>query len=66
MTPAEIEVKIAVAQREVDFWRGILERKGCKTCSHWHYGCELAEFAMPPEEVVKTGCPSYVWDTIPF
>lgn len=68
MKKAEIEVKINIARREMQFWQGILdERKGCADCKQWqHRGCGLADGAEPPAEVVKSGCPEWEWDEIPF
>lgn len=67
MSPAEIQVKISVAQREADFWKDILQKKSCGFCKHWqHPGCELADGAEPPAEVVKVGCDAWSWDEIPF
>lgn len=67
MTPAEIQVKINIAQKEADFWRDILANKSCGDCTQWqHPGCGLANGAEPPPEVVKTGCDAWSWDDIPF
>jgi hypothetical protein len=67
MTPAEIEVKVSIARREMQFWQEVLTRKGCKDCKHWqHPGCGLAEGIHPPPDVVKEGCPEWLWDGVPF
>lgn len=67
MTPAEITVKINIAQKEADYWREILSGKGCKDCKQWmHPGCGLADGSEPPPEVVKVGCDAWCWDGIPF
>lgn len=67
MSPAEIQLKINIAQREADFWRGILKRKGCRDCAQWMYpGCGLAEGNEPPAEVIKVGCDAWKWDGITF
>lgn len=67
MTPAEIQVKINIAQREADYWRDKLAGKGCENCLHWqHRGCGLADGAEPPAEVVQVGCDNWNWDEIPF
>lgn len=68
MTPAEIQVKINIAQREADFWREILRRKSCKDCVHFANApqCAMANGAVPPSDVQRTGCPSWSWDEIPF
>lgn len=67
MTQAEIQIKINLARREMKYWQEILERKGCKDCTQWkHPGCNLAGGVVPPEDVIKTGCPEWAWDEIPF
>ena len=67
MTPAEIQVKINIAQREADYWRNLLRDKSCKDCKHFPSGgCELAGGIKPPAEVQKVGCDSWKWDSIPF
>ncbi len=67
MTPAEIQVKINLARREMAFWQEILERKGYNDCKQWKQpGCNLAGEIVPPAEVVKVGCPEWAWDQIPF
>lgn len=67
MSPADIQVKINIAQKEADFWRGILARKACKNCSNWQSpGCELAGGEVPPEDIVKAGCDAWLHDGIPF
>lgn len=67
MSPAEIQVKISIAQKEADFWREILAKKSCEDCRQWqHRGCSLAEGAEPPPEVVSVGCDAWNWDSIPF
>jgi len=66
MKPVEIQVKISIARREMEFWQSILQNKSCKDCEKFQQGvCE--EFnAIPPEDVQRVGCDSYEWDTIPF
>lgn len=67
MKPIEIEVKIACAQREMDYWRNILRGKSCEDCTNFQQGgCQLANGLRPPPEVVKAGCPEWTWDEIPF
>ena len=66
MKPAEIQVKINIAQREVDFWRGILTNKGCKTCTQYAMPeCDKFQ-AAPPPDVVASGCDEWEFDGIPF
>lgn len=67
MTPAQITVKINIAQREADYWREILAKRSCLDCQHWKQpGCGLANDELPPSDVQKTGCPEWKWDEIPF
>lgn len=67
MTPAEIQVKIKILRRELQWWEETLAKKSCTDCKHWqHRGCGLAEGAEPPAEVVKVGCPEWNWDQIPL
>lgn len=63
----EIEVKVNMARREMDYWKDIIKNKGCKSCQHFSSGsCDLADGATPPPEVQATGCDSWAWDCIPF
>lgn len=67
MIPAEITVKINIARREMEYWQDILAKKNCRDCKHWaHVGCGLAGGVVPPDDVIKTGCPEWAWDCIPF
>jgi len=67
MSPAEIEVKIACARREMEHWGQVLQKKSCESCEHfWDSGCKLANGVKPPPEVQKTGCPEWRYDCIPF
>lgn len=42
--------------------------KGCISCAHWYRdACAASGGQIPPPEVVKSGCDSWViWDSIPF
>jgi len=67
MIPAEIQVKINVLRRELQWWENVLAKKSCMDCKQWqHRGCGLAGGVEPPPEVVKTACPQWDWDEIPF
>ena len=67
MSPAEIQVKINIAQREADYWRDIIKRKSCKDCKHFPDSvCDLAGGVEPPAEVQKVGCGEWSFDEIPF
>lgn len=67
MKPSEIKVKISIAQREVNFWQEILDKKSCKDCEQFSTGaCKLAGGVVPPAEIQQVGCPEWSWDSIPF
>lgn len=67
MSPAEIQIRINLARREMEHWQGILRDKACTNCKEWqHRGCGLAGGVEPPAEVVKAGCDSWAWDLLPF
>lgn len=67
MTPGEIQVKINIARREMEFWQEILTRKSCNDCAHFPSGvCKLAGGIKPPDEVIPVGCDHWSWDEIPF
>jgi hypothetical protein len=66
MTPAEIQVKINIAQREADFWRGVLADKRCGNCIQWTGGMCDKYKATPPDGQMQPGCADWSWDDIPF
>lgn len=67
MRAIEIEVKVACARREMEHWQTILANKSCTGCEHYQReACTLAGGIRPPAEVIKTGCPEWKWDQIPF
>lgn len=66
MTPAEIQVKIAIAQKEADYWRGVLADKRCGNCMYLQGGVCLKYQAAPPEGAKQPGCEVWEWDDIPF
>ena len=66
MKTIEIEVKISIARREMEFWQNILRDKSCKFCEKFQQGVCTEFNATPPEDVQKVGCDSYEWDEIPF
>ena len=66
MRPAEIQVKINIAQREADFWRGILADKRCGNCTEWDgHQCDKYK-AAPPAGDKEPACEEWNWDSIPF
>jgi hypothetical protein len=66
MRPAEIQVKINVLQREMDFWRGVLADKRCGNCMEWD-GQQCDKYkATPPQGLKEPGCEEWSWDSIPF
>lgn len=68
MRPVEITLRIQTLERELQLWKNILANKSCHDCAHFANApiCALAHGASPPPEVQKVGCPSWVWDEIPF
>ena len=67
MSRAVIEVRINIARREMEYWQNLLRNKSCNDCENFEgNGCKLANGITPPPEVVKTGCDSWSWDSIPF
>jgi hypothetical protein len=67
MKTAEIQVKINIARREMEYWQGLLKTKSCRDCENFQQnGCALAGGLRPPAEVEKVGCDSWSWDCIPF
>jgi hypothetical protein len=66
MRPVEIQVKINVARREMEFWQNLLQRKSCNDCENFQQG-QCTQFnATPPPEVQQVGCDEWSWDNIPF
>jgi hypothetical protein len=67
MRPAEIQVKINLARREMEYWQGVLKNKSCKECEHGQRSgwCSKHE-ASPPQEVQLSGCDDWCWCEIPF
>lgn len=66
MRPAEIQVKINMAQREADFWRGILADKRCGNCMEYQQHVCGKYQATPPGGEKEPGCEEWSWDSIPF
>jgi hypothetical protein len=66
MKPAEIEVKISIAQKEADYWRGILADRRCGNCKEWHKEMCRKYQASPPQGEKEPGCDEWSWDSIPF
>lgn len=66
MTPSEIQVKINIAQREADYWRGVLADKRCGNCTYFSTSiCEKYN-AAPPGGMKEPGCDEWNWDCVPF
>jgi len=66
MKPVEIQVKINVARREMEFWQEVIKRKSCNDCLNFQQG-QCTQFnATPPPEVQQVGCDEWSWDCIPF
>jgi hypothetical protein len=66
MRIAEIEVKINIARREMEYWQGILKNKKCGECEHFQQGTCLKFNARPPGGDKEPGCDEFLWDEIPF
>lgn len=66
MRTAEIEVKINIARREMQFWQGILADKRCGNCTNMDGGWCRKYDAAPPEGMKQPGCDEWSWDQIPF
>lgn len=66
MSPAEIQVKINIARREMEFWQGILADKRCGNCTQFDgHRCSKYD-AEPPSGVKEPGCDDWSWDQIPL
>ena len=66
MTPAEIQVKIACANREAEYWQAILADQRCGNCIEFD-GSQCGKYdAVPPEGGKQPGCPAWRWDSIAF
>ena len=67
MTPVEIQVKINVARREMEFWQDILKKKSCTECEHGQSSNWCSKYQVsPPKEVQDVGCDDWCWCQIPF
>lgn len=66
MRVVEIEVKIGLARREMEYWQGILKNKVCGECENFQQGNCLKFNARPPEGFKQPGCDEWQWDCIPF
>lgn len=66
MRPAEIEVKINLARREMEFWQGVLADKRCGNCIQLVDGMCSKYQAIPPAGLKEPACEDWSWDSIPF
>ena len=66
MRVVEIEVKIGLARREMEYWQGILKNKTCGDCQNFQQGVCSKYNAKPPEGDKQAGCDEWSWDEIPF
>lgn len=66
MKVVEIEVKIGLARREMEYWQGILKNKVCGECQNFQQGNCLKFNARPPGGDKEPGCDEWSWDEIPF
>jgi hypothetical protein len=66
MRTVEIQVKINLARREMEYWQDILKNKKCGDCVNYVQGiCHIYQ-AMPPGGLKEPGCDEWQWDDIPF
>jgi len=66
MRTAEIEIKINIARREMQFWQGVLADRRCGNCTEYAQGICHKYQAMPPAGDKQPGCDDWDWDQIPF
>lgn len=66
MKVVEIEVKIALARREMQFWQGILADKRCGNCEEFAQNICRKYQATPPGGDKEPGCADWSWDSVPF
>jgi hypothetical protein len=66
MRVAEIQVKVNIARREMEYWQGILKNKVCGECQNFQQGNCLKFNARPPGGDKEPGCDEWSWDEIPF
>jgi hypothetical protein len=68
MKPAEIEIKVALARKEMQYWQEILNDRRCGNCMQYNPSsgmCGKYE-AVPPEGAKQPGCEDWEYDEIPF
>lgn len=67
LTEQVIRQRITFHEAECRTWREILAKKSCSTCEQFDNGaCKLAGGVEPPAEVQRVGCPSWVFEFVPF
>lgn len=66
MKPIEIQVKINVARREMEYWQSILANKRCGSCVDWARDMCQRYQAKPPDGEKQPGCDDWQYDEIPF
>jgi hypothetical protein len=66
MRAAEIQVKVNIARREMEYWQSLLKNKSCGECQNFQQGTCLKFNAPPPEGAKQPGCDEWSWDEIPF
>jgi len=66
MRTAEIEIKINIARREMQFWQGVLADKRCGNCTEYVQDVCQKYNAEPPGKAREPGCDDWDWDQIPF
>jgi hypothetical protein len=67
MKISEIEVKVCIIRRELDYWESLVANKRCANCASFENRvCVVAGHVAPPHEVQAVGCPEWAWDQVPF
>jgi hypothetical protein len=66
MRVAEIQVKVNIARREMEYWQSLLKNKVCGECQNFQQGNCLKFNARPPGGDKEPGCDEWSWDEIPF
>jgi hypothetical protein len=67
MRAVEIQIKINLARREVEYWQGVLANKTCGECNHFSRSGTCSKYnAAPPDGEKQPGCDDWDWNEIPF
>jgi hypothetical protein len=66
LSPCRYRPLLATLTRLNGFRAGMRGQRRCDHCRSRQNGCQLAGGQMPPEQVQKAGCQSWMWAGIPF